>query len=45
MHGCGEYYWKNGDKFVGFYEKGLKHGFGHYVWATGIEYIGMYLDG
>ena len=31
MDGYGEYHYKNGDKFVGYYKKDLKHGKGKYI--------------
>jgi hypothetical protein len=35
MHGSGIYIWKDGRKYIGQYNHGVKHGYGEYYWPDG----------
>lgn len=39
-HGTGEMNWKNGDKYVGNFNRGARHGHGSLFFADGSEYVG-----
>ena len=46
MHGYGEFSWKDGKKYVGFYKNDKKDGFGIYYWeAPNKIYIGFWKNG
>ncbi len=46
MHGYGEFRWKDGKKYVGYYANDKKEGFGIYYWATPNRvYIGFWKAG
>lgn len=54
MHGYGEFFWKDGKKYIGsiflilkgYYVKDKKEGFGIYFWANPTRsYIGFWKDG
>ena len=45
MDGYGEYYYKNGDKFIGYYKKDLKHGKGTYYFKNGVVLKGKWIKG
>lgn len=46
MHGYGEFYWKNGKIYAGYYVHDKKEGFGVYYWENPYKaYIGFWLDG
>jgi len=34
MDGYGEFIWKDGKKYVGYYKNDKKHGFGIYYWES-----------
>ena len=43
--GCGTYYYKNGDKFVGEFVNGTRTGSGVYTWKDGSVRRGDWRDG
>jgi hypothetical protein len=47
MHGYGEFFWKDGKRYVGYYENDKKDGFGIYYWASPQSrvYIGFWKNG
>ena len=45
MHGFGEYLWKNGDKYEGYYENDLRHGKGIYRFNNGSVLKGTWVNG
>ena len=46
MDGYGEFYWKDGNKYIGYYKNDKKNGFGIYYWASANKiYIGFWYDG
>lgn len=46
MSGYGEFYWKDGKKYKGFYKNDKKEGFGVYFWAEPNRiYIGYWKNG
>lgn len=46
MHGYGEFNWKDGKKYVGFYKQDKKEGFGIYYWEDPNKiYIGFWNNG
>jgi hypothetical protein len=47
MHGYGEFFWKDGKKYAGYYEKDKKEGFGIYLWTVPEKrvYIGFWKNG
>ena len=45
MHGYGEFSWKEGKKYYGYYRHDKKNGFGIYYWPTEKYYIGFWRDG
>ena len=47
MHGYGEFLWKDGKKYAGFYERDKKEGFGIYYWTIPDKrvYIGFWKNG
>jgi hypothetical protein len=46
MHGYGEFKWKDGKKYLGYYVNDKKEGFGIYYWASPNRvYIGFWKGG
>lgn len=45
MHGFGVYLWKNGDRYEGNYQNGVKEGIGKYFYASGPVYEGAWAQG
>ena len=45
MNGYGEFYWKDGKKYFGFYDNDKKNGFGIFYWPKEKFYIGFWKDG
>jgi hypothetical protein len=46
MHGYGEFYWKDGKIYVGYYVNDKKEGFGIYYWSNpGRAYLGFWVNG
>jgi len=46
MHGYGEFLWKDGKRYIGFYAKDKKEGFGIYYWSNpNRAYIGFWKNG
>jgi len=46
MHGYGEFIWKDGKKYIGFYKNDKKEGFGIYYWEVLNKiYIGFWKNG
>ena len=46
MHGYGEFSWKDGKKYAGYYVNDKKDGFGIYFWSNPLRvYIGFWKDG
>ena len=45
MDGYGEFFWKEGKKFCGFYKDDKKNGFGIYFCPNNIFYIGFWNNG
>ena len=45
MNDYREYYFKNDDKFIGYYKKDLKHGKGSYFFKNGIILKGKWIKG
>ncbi len=45
MDGYGEFLWKDGKKFCGFYKNDKKDGFGIYYWPNNKFYIGFWIEG
>ena len=45
MHGYGEFVWKEGKKYYGFYKNDKKNGFGIYYWPNEKYYVGFWKDG
>lgn len=46
MHGYGEFTWKDGKKYAGYYTQDKKEGFGIYYWANPNRvYIGFWKGG
>ena len=46
MHGYGEFYWRDGKKYKGFYKNDKKEGFGVYFWAEPNRiYVGFWKNG
>lgn len=46
MHGYGEFKWKDGKRYAGYYVNDRKEGFGIYYWANPIRvYIGFWKAG
>ena len=43
--GHGEYIWKNGDKYTGFFRNGNEHGSGIFEFSNGHKYIGDFVNG
>lgn len=44
-HGCGTFYFENGDMFCGEWADGSMHGTGQYMFADGDTFVGNYLNG
>lgn len=45
MNGYGEFSWKDGKKYCGFYKNDKKSGFGIYYLTNNKFYVGFWLDG
>ena len=45
MHGHGVYKWKNGEKYEGEYQEGVRQGVGKYWFAGGAVYEGGWVGG
>lgn len=46
MNGYGEFYWKDGKKYIGYYKNDKKEGFGVHFWTNPDRmYIGFWKDG
>ena len=45
MHGTGVYRWKNGERYEGEYESGVRQGHGTYFFKSGARYVGSWVDG
>lgn len=46
MHGYGEFIWKDGKKYAGYYVSDKKEGFGIYYWANSNRvYLGFWKEG
>jgi hypothetical protein len=46
MHGYGEFRWKDGKQYIGYYTHDKKEGFGIYYWANSNRiYIGFWKGG
>jgi hypothetical protein len=46
MNGYGEFSWKDGRKYCGFYSNDKKNGFGIHYWPNGEKYyVGFWKDG
>ena len=45
MHGYGEFRWKEGKRYYGYYKNDKKNGFGMYYWPDDKFYIGFWRDG
>ena len=45
MNGYGEFYWKDGKKYFGYYNNDKKNGFGIFFWPNEKFYIGFWKEG
>ena len=45
MNGYGEFIWKEGKKYFGYFDNDQKFGFGIYYWPNEKFYIGFWKDG
>ena len=45
MYGYGEYYYKDGKKYFGYYKMDKKDGFGVFYWPSNKYYIGFWREG
>ena len=44
-NGFGEFHWKSGNRYRGFYKDDMKFGFGEMYWADGSIYKGYWNSG
>jgi hypothetical protein len=42
MDGQGTYVWKNGDRYAGIFQRGVKEGKGVLTWINGDRWVGVF---